>query len=225
MAKRRFRPEFAPGAPVTLEIYNPPVEGYVDCRFLAEPGFLCHHWSKTGATYCPGRETCKIHKSGDEGAYVGFVPAERWRGGQHQDYCPCILQISPVLALCFQGHPLTGTTWRIRMVPGRGGNREFTGVQTGELEPGTYPEPFDILPVLRSVFKCSDVKLTSSPVLPSRIMMMPTKGIAPPAAPLTPEEEQAKSKAEYLKDYEANKKRLYEARLAAEKLAEATKAK
>lgn len=181
MSAPKIRSEFPPGAPVTVEVYRVPQAGDVIVRWLGDPRGILQHWDKKKCTACPGVEPCGAYHYKHFPEWVGFAPVERWRDGQYQDWCPCVLQVSEGLHERIAGHVLRGTQWRLYRKAGRTEKLQIVGDQVQEDDPDTYPPPFSVVPAVSKCYKTTNIEWDVSLVMPPRVILKPSTGAPPPA--------------------------------------------
>jgi hypothetical protein len=219
MSRSKIRPEFAPGAKITIEIVRPPEEGFLIVRFLGEPRGIYQHWirgkgrhERSKGQACPGEEACgKFHQQNCP-EWVGFASVERWRPGQYQDWCPCVLQVSEGLQQRLAGHELRGTQWKVFKVLGRHGKMECTGEQLQEDDPDEYPAADNVEPAVCLAYKTKYIKWDVELVMPQAQIREASRGAPPPVsvpvAKLSSEDEPRMSAEEARKVLEERKARL-----------------
>lgn len=180
MLKRRH-PSVAPGEAVPLRLESCPTEGPIRVRFLGPyRGALIHKPGPKKQLPCPGLDVClsSVHRGKTQ--WRGYAPAEWWREGQYQDWCPCVFEITERLGEILHGAELRGTIWLIERRPTEFGGREVFGVMIGEVDPAKLRPIFNVLPTLVRIFGTVDIALDLPSHKPPRLILTPTAGDPPP---------------------------------------------
>lgn len=180
MPKRRH-PAIPPGANVPLRLESCPREGVIRVRFLGPwRGALIHKPKKDVQVACPGAADCPAAMHRSKTQWKGFAPAEWWREGQYQDWCPCVFEITQHLGELMHGAELRGTIWRIERRVGEFGANEVHGEMIGEVDGDSLRPPFTVLPTIVRVFGTVDIALDVPPNIPPRLILPPIAGGPPP---------------------------------------------
>jgi hypothetical protein len=154
-----------------------PVKVYI--RFLGDYLGILTHRHKGGPVACPGHDDCPtaVHRSGT--VWKGFAPAEYFRGKPHNDYMPCVFEITERLAEILPDQGLRGMLWECwRENLGKGRSQVQAILNDIHTDDELPPEfPIDS-PVCR-IFHTTEIAWGVKPPLPARIIVQPTQARAP----------------------------------------------
>jgi hypothetical protein len=136
------------------------------------------HWYKGRGRYCPGNDTCKYHDI--EAVWKGYCSAEHWDQAA-QLWMPVVLEISESLDQDFWGEFARGQVWQLSYpAPQKKGKASGIRGQLWEVRPEhTFPEPYDLRPVLLSVYHVTEIKLNLANPLPRRLKVQPSQDVGP----------------------------------------------
>jgi hypothetical protein len=144
-------------------------------RFLAySPKGLFTHWrtKPPGSIYCEG-DSCSLHKQ--ERFWKSYQCVELL-GANGRLWYPTVLEVTEHLELDFRGLTARGQVWDITRPARRKGKRaSLTGVFVETRNVATLRPPFDVVPILRTVFHRDMVEQTVLNPLPSRTLLEPSE--------------------------------------------------
>ena len=181
MSKARRGPAPLPGQPVAIRIECCPKEGKAVVRFLGPYIGTFTHYQKKGSVPCAGDNgecPAVLHKN--RKIWKGFAPAEYFRGGAYQDWCPCVWEVTESLNEILDGFPLRGQVWQIQRTPGDCGKPEVTGELLDQVDERTLRPAFDILPAVSRLYQFLPLQWGVKSHVPPRLRLEPAKGDAPP---------------------------------------------
>lgn len=176
-------------------------------RLLAySPLGLMSHYVRKRSVWCTG-DVCPstIHK--EESFWKGYVPVELW-GDQTRLWYPAVLEVTESLELDFRDQAARGQLWKlVRPQRSKHKRSSLTGSLLEQRDPATMPMPFDVLPILRTVYHNPLLRLDVRNPMPARVALVPTAGDPPPGSDEANEEKKQPyiSFAERLKQKEAMK--------------------
>lgn len=148
-------------------------------RLLSESykGLLTHFVDKR-SEYCPGPDTCRLHKL--KAVWKGYCSVEAYDQAANL-WIPWVLEITESLDQDFWGIFRRGQVWELRheIKKREGGGPRVFGTRWEDCDPYTLPEPYDMRPVLIATYHTEDVRLTLDNPMPRRPMLQPSRA-APP---------------------------------------------
>jgi hypothetical protein len=152
-----------------------------DCcvRFLAYHPFGCFtHWNRREghSDYCDP-STCGCH--GRERFWKSYQPIQVWSDVPRLWFF-AVLEVTEHLELDLRSVAARGQLWQLSMPIRRKHKRNsVTGILLENRDPAGFPPPFDIQPVLRTVFHVDCVALDIRNPMPNRVVLEPTKDDGP----------------------------------------------
>lgn len=183
MAKSRRGPAPVPGKPVIIRIESCPEDGKAIVRFLGSYfGTFCHFAGKGKRPIpCMGEECpASLHKG--RKMWKGYAPAQYYRGGEFDDWCPCVWEVTESLNETLDGLHLRGGVWEIARVPGPTGKPEVGGSYLYEVEEKDLLPAFDVFPLVHRLYGFLDMQWGVKSHIPKRLRLEPQKGHSPPVA-------------------------------------------
>ena len=155
---------------------------------------LFAHWRNGRSFYCnPGGCPSDLHSKPQN--WKGYIAAERWVE-QLQLWFPVCLELTEHCELDMRGAYERGQVWELsREKESKTVKRPVVARLHEVCDERSFPIPFDILPVLRTLYHADHIALDVANPMPPRTLVQPSKGAAPrkaeTAAPerrATPEE-------------------------------------
>jgi hypothetical protein len=140
-------------------------------------GILTHYLRKR-SWVCEG-EDCPAARHHTPSQWRGYVPANLW----HQDsqlWYPTVLELTEHAELDLRGRLERGQLWCFSRAPD-GGDRHFpvTATLIGGHDPDIVPAPFDVLPVVRTLYRAPYLVLDKDNPMPAKTFVVPIRGEAP----------------------------------------------
>jgi hypothetical protein len=139
--------------------------------------------------YCEG-QACDPAKHRLDQTWKGYAPVEVW-DDRTKKWCPFVLEITEHMDLEIAGMWKRGQVWEFwrEAVQGFNGTPVFAKlVETRDAS--TFPQPFDMFPVLKAMYHVKFISLGIKNPLPPRVLISDSDGDAP--APLKQGPENAK---------------------------------
>lgn len=183
--------------PVDLETFRVRRNQRHQIRTLAGPGEATKgrivgyltHWDGGASRVCVGVPDCRPSLHRIETVWYGYLPVERWVE-ELRLWVPCVLQVTESLELDFRDRLQRGQYWTLAMKGDKKKGNAARGQLDGPCDPAELPHPFDILPVLRSLYHVPDLQPPKIPnPAPGRVALSPSVGAPPPGSAVAQKQE------------------------------------
>lgn len=172
-------------------------------------GCFTHYYQKR-SLYCPG-DTCKcaVHNNPQCFTWKGYVAAELY-SEQQRLWLPVVFEITERLEQDFRYRFKRGQVWNVFRYAVKKSGEPVMGTLHEELDPATLQKPFDIQPVLRTMYHWSGpILLTAKNPLPDRVLVEPSAGAPPQAlAPTSERTAEGQRIESFEKEFERRKKEM-----------------
>jgi hypothetical protein len=147
------------------------------------------HWRHGATRVCVGPHDCEPALHRIDAIWYGYLAVERWDEEMHL-WVPHVLQVTESLELDMRKKLARGQYWELSMVATRAKGNPTRGQLIGLVQ-DELPMPFDVLPVLRTMFHRADLQPPSiANPAPGRIALVPSTGAPPPGSQVAERQEQ-----------------------------------
>jgi hypothetical protein len=178
-------------SPTALRIHRMAEGESFDFRMLSKPlagripGILTH-FVKDRSQACPGEDRCipSVHRSGT--FWKGYVAAQRY-DAKLGLWFPVALEVTEAAELDMRDNYERGQVWHLSKLPDKKGVSQAVVARFVAVSlPMPLPEPYDIMPAIRTLYHVDVIRLCESNPLPGRVMVEPVAGPGPGAKQESP---------------------------------------
>ena len=164
---------------VELRVEHAPPKGYRVVRFLGPYRGIITHWLRGRGVACPGREKCKAETHRLRNTWKGYAPAEYWRDKPHEDWCPCVWEVTENLLTFLEGRTLRGEVWKFWQEVIKADVYKHVGECIDENNADCLRPAFNVEPGVWRCYHTKEIEWDVEPVMPPRELMLPSAGPRP----------------------------------------------
>jgi hypothetical protein len=164
---------------IPLRVVSVPKKGSLTIMFLGNVRGIITHWSGKRSIPCPGIDQCPTKLHSGKSIWKGYVAAEVWRDMPHEDWLPCVFEVTEHLYEMYGHAQLRGECMTVTRQVNDHAKREVTGYTCAVQQRFALRPAFDVVPVVQRMYRVLDIEWDVEPPFELAMRMQPTKAPGP----------------------------------------------